>query len=111
MIGRDQALHLALQPLLALVVLAVGTQAMTARVRHQRVLFAARAAQLHHRAGGAATALHGVECASLVGAEPLAEAGVEVGLEAGDDGGERDHDFTARARVKPSISPLMRSMA
>jgi hypothetical protein len=36
---------------------------------------------------------------------------VEVGLEAGDDGGERDHDFTARARVKPSIRPLMRSMA
>ncbi|PKM14393.1 MAG: hypothetical protein CVV12_14155 [Gammaproteobacteria bacterium HGW-Gammaproteobacteria-2] len=75
------------------------------------MLFAAHATQLHHRAGGAATALHGVECASLIGSESVAEAGVEVGFKAGDDGGERGHDFTARARMKPSIRPLMRSMA
>src|SRR3546814_19143546 len=82
---------------------------MAARLWHQRLLLAVRAAQLQHRAGGISTALHGAERAPLLGAEPLAELGDEVGFKTGDERGEPDHGVAPRASVKPSIRPLVRS--
>ncbi len=105
MIGRDQALHLTLQPLLAFVVLAVRAQTMAARVRHQRALFAVRAAKLHHRAGRAATAADSVECAALIGREAVPEAGVQVGVEAGFRADGPRPDALFRAPLMAGVRP------
>lgn len=57
-LGGDLLLHLALQPLLTLVVLAVRAVAMAAGVRHALVVCAFAAPDLHHGAGRGAAMLH-----------------------------------------------------
>ncbi len=98
MVGRDQALHLTLQPLLALVVLAVRTKAMAAGVRNELLMGAVAALHLHHRAGGAAAIAQGREGTKLLAAQPVAKFCQEVRFELADDRGEADHRVVPLAR-------------
>src|SRR3972149_6785984 len=57
--------ELALQPLLALVLLAMGTQTMTTGVWHKQLLVTVAALHLHPWAVRGATLLHGGQCAPM----------------------------------------------
>ena len=61
-LGRHLLLHLAFQPLLTLVMLAVRAVAMAAGVRHQELMRTFRALDLHLAAGLRAALFHGREC-------------------------------------------------
>jgi hypothetical protein len=90
-VGRDEALHLTFQPLLALVVLAVRAKAMAAGMRNEFLVIAAFALDLHHRAGRAAAIAHRRERPKLLEAQPVAKLRHEVRFELGDDRAEADH--------------------
>jgi hypothetical protein len=72
-VGRDQALHLTFQPLLALVVLAVRAKAMAAGMRDEVVVRTVTALNLHHRTGRAAAMLDRRQRLKLVKAQPVAK--------------------------------------
>ena len=110
-VGRDEALYLTFQPLLALVVLAVRAKAMAAGMRNEFLLIAAFALNLHHRAGRAAAIAHRRECPKLIEAQAVAKLRHEVRFEFGNDRAEADHRGVPLLRQKRSISALMRSMA
>ncbi|EXI77754.1 MAG: hypothetical protein AW12_03089 [Candidatus Accumulibacter sp. BA-94] len=97
-VGRNQALHLTLQPLLALVVLAVRTKAMAAGVRNELVVGTVAALNLHHRAGRAAAIAQGREGTKLLEAQPAAKLCQEVRFELADDRAETDHRGVPSAR-------------
>ena len=90
-VGRNEALHLAFQPLLALVVLAMRAEAMAAGMRHEAVVLAVSALELHHRAGLAAAVLDCCQCPKLIKAQPVAKLRQEVGFELGDNSRQADH--------------------
>lgn len=84
---------------------------MAARVRNQNLVLTARAADLHLGAGVAAAVFHRRECAQVLGAQPVAVLRAEISFEGVDDGSEPDHLAGSQTEAKPSIKPLMRSMA
>jgi len=84
MVGRDQALHLTLQPLLALVALAVRAKAMAAGMWNEVVVSTVAALDLHHRARRAAAVAQRREGPKLLAAQPVAKLRHEVRLELGD---------------------------
>ena len=97
-VGRDQALHLTFQPLLALVVLAVRAKAMAAGVRNEVVVGTVVALNRHHRAGRAAAIAQGREGLKLLEAQPVTKLRQEVRFEFGDDRAEADHRGVPLAR-------------
>jgi len=110
-LGGDLFLHLALQPLLALVVLTVRAVAVTAGVRYQFLMVAIRAFDLHLRAGLRAAILHRRHCARVLGPESAPVLRQEVGPEGFDHGRQPDHLTFPQSMEKLSIRPLIRSMA
>ena len=83
-LGRDLPFQLALQPLLAFVVLAMGTVPMTARVRHQDLMVTGGALHLYARTQRSATCLHGLQRATLPWQERLLVLVEKLGLEGSD---------------------------
>jgi len=83
-LGGDLFLDLAFQPLLTLMMLAVRAVAMAAGMRHQFLMRATRALNLHHRAGVRAAVFHRRECAQVIRREPVSILRQEVVLEAVD---------------------------
>jgi hypothetical protein len=110
-LGRHLPGELALEPLLALVVLAGRAVAMTAGMGHALVMGTFAAVDLHRRARLRAAVFHRGQRAVVLGPQPLAVLRAEVTLEGVDDGGEADHLICPQLTPKPSIRPLMRSKA
>ena len=81
----QQRLSLALDPALALEVLAVRAASMSAGVRHQALLAAAGALGQHLGTEAAAATLHGLEGFELAGQQLALVSGQELGLQACDD--------------------------
>ena len=110
-LGGDLLLQLPFQPLLTLIVLTVGAVAVAAGMRHQFLLRASRAFDLHHGAGLGAALFHRRQGSIVVGRESVPVLRQEVGLEGVDDGRQTDHLTCPQRMPKPSIRPLMRSRA
>ena len=110
-LGRDLLLHLAFQPLLTLMMLTVRAMAVAAGMRHQLLLRASRALDLHHGAGLGAAVFHRRQGSIVVGRESIPVLRQEVSLEGVDDGSQPDHVTFPQAMPKPSMRPLMRSRA
>ena len=106
-VARDQLVDLALQPLLALMVLAMGAGAVTAGVGDEALRVAGGALRLQAGAQRGTALLHGGQRLALAGQERVAVAGQELGLEGIDDGGQGDHCTAPHAIAKPSIRALM----
>jgi len=92
-------------------VLAVRAMAVAAGMRHEELMFAVLATDLHLQTGLIAAALHCRECPPLIGVEPAAILCQQVGFEGIDDGGEANHLTFLQVTVKLFIRPLIRSMA
>jgi hypothetical protein len=90
-LGGHLLLHLAFQPLLALMVLTVRAVAMAAGMRHQRLMRTLRAFDLHLGAGLRAAVLHGAQGALVSGQQTRAVLGEQFGFEGVDDRGQADH--------------------
>jgi len=80
-------------------------------MRHEDLVLAVAAADLHLQTGFIAAALHCRQRAPLIGVELAAILGQQVTLEVFDDGGEAYHLTFPQVTVKLLIRPLMRSMA
>ena len=109
--GGHLFLQLTFQPLLAFVVLAVRAVAVAAGVRYQYLVLAPRTLNLHLVAGLRAAALHGRQRPQVVGREFIAVVRDEVHCCGVDNGRQTDHLIFPQPMTKPSIKPLMRSMA
>jgi hypothetical protein len=79
--------------------------------RSSHLLRASRAFDQHHGAGLRPALFHRRECSIVVGGESVPVLRQEVGFEGIDDGGQADHLIAPQRMPKPSIRPLMRSMA
>ena len=88
--ARQHRLRLALNPALALKVLAVRAASVPAGMGHQALLATTGALGQHLGAQAAAAGLHGLEGFELAGQQPALVSGQELGLEAGDDAGQGD---------------------
>jgi hypothetical protein len=110
-LGGHLFLQLAFQPLLALVMLAVGAVAMAAGVRQQFLMVTFGALDLHLAAELGAALLHGCQCPIVHRGEPVAVLRQKVRLKGCDDFSEADHLICPQAIVKPSIRALIRSRA
>jgi len=110
-VGRDLALELAFQPLLALVMLAMRATAMPTGMRHEAFLVAGRTTGQHARRQGRAAGFHGGQRLAVAGQNGLAIL-LQVGrLMATDDVGESNHLTVPHAIEKRSIKALMRTLA
>jgi hypothetical protein len=110
-VGRDLALELAFQPLLAFVMLAVRAVAVPAGVRHQASFVTGGTTRQHLRRQGRAAGFHGGQGLALAGQHHVAIL-LQVGrLVAADDVGEGNHLTTPQAIEKRSIRALMRTLA
>ena len=107
----DLTLELALQPLLALVMLAMRTRAMATRVRHEVPILTRFALHLHARAARGTTVLHRVQGPALAGQQLAAVAGQQVRLEGADDRCHRNHRTAPQVISKAAINASIRSMA
>ena len=108
-LGRHLFLHLAFQPLLTLVVLAVRAVAMAAGMRNQYPMLTGRAFGLHLGAGLRAALLHGRECAPVVRRESVLVVRQEVGFEGVDDdqpGGSFDRPPGDGEAVHQAVDPV-----
>ena len=92
-------------------VLTVRAVAMAAGMRHQPLVFASRAFDLHHGAGLCAALLHGRECSIVLSGESVPVVRQKVRFEGVDDRSQADHLILPQVMAKPSIRPLIRSMA
>jgi hypothetical protein len=92
-------------------VLTVRAVAMTAGVRDQLPMRTFRALDLHLGAGLCAALFYGRECPSVLRPESVPILRQEVRLEGVDEGSQADHLTCLQTMVKPSIRPLIRSMA
>ncbi len=110
-LGRDAALELALQPLLAFVVLAVRTGAVAAGMRHEALFGTVLALHLHARAECAAAGAHRRQRPMMAGQEAVTVLRPQIGLEGLDDGGQTDHWTPPQRIEKPAISALIHSSA
>ena len=88
--ARQQRLGLALDPSLALEVLAVRAASVAAGMRHQALLATTGALGQHLGTEAAAATLHGLEGSELTWQQPVLVSGQELGLEACDDVGQCD---------------------
>ena len=88
--ARQQRLGLALNPALALEVLAVRAASVAAGMGNQALLATTGAQGQHLGTKAAAAGLHGLEGFELAGQQLALVSGQELGLEAGDDAGQRD---------------------
>lgn len=102
---------LALEPLFALVMLAVRTEPVPARVRDEPLLGALGASREQLRGHAAAATQHCPQRLGAFWAQGVAVAGAVVGLEALDDLRERDHRTVPQSRVKCCIRASMRVRA
>jgi hypothetical protein len=82
---------LPLQPLLALVMLAMRTTAVPARMRHEALFVAGAAVREHARRHGSAAMLHGRERLPLAGQNRVPVLVQGCRLKAGDDRGQGNH--------------------
>ena len=98
--ARQQRLRLPFNPALALKVLAVRAAAVPAGMRHQALRTTAVALSQHLAANAAATALQGFEGFELAGQNPVLVPGQELGLEAGEDAGQRDARVVSRGLAR-----------
>ena len=110
-LGRHLLVHLALDPLRALVGLTVRAVAMAAGMGNQAVVRALRARQLALRAGVRAALPDRGQRLQVIGCQPLAVLRQEIRLEALDDWCEPDHFTVSQAMENPSIRALMGSSA
>ncbi len=110
-LGGHAFLHLAFQPLLTLMVLTVRAVAMAAGVRNQDLMLASRTLDLHLGADLATAVFHGRERPIVIRRESAPVLREEVCFEEVDDRSQPDHLTCPQVRVKPSIKPLIRSMA
>ena len=110
-LGGHLLLQLAFEPLLALMVLTVRAVAMAAGMRHQCLVLAFGAFDLHLRAGLRAAMFDRREGPSVFRPETISILCEEVRLEGVDDRSQADHLTCPQAMVKPSIRALIRSMA
>jgi len=110
-LGRHLQAPLALEPLFALVMLAVRTEPVPARVRDQPRFGAFGAGREQLRGHTAAATMHRPQRLGAFRAQGVAVTGAVVGLEALDDLRERDHRTAPQSRVKRCISASMRSRA
>jgi hypothetical protein len=103
--------HLALQPLLTLVVLTVRTMAMATGMRHPFLMRTFAALDLHHGTGLCAAVFHRRDGSIVFRPESVPVLRQEVCLEGFDNGRQAHHLTVPQAMLKPSIKPLMRSRA
>jgi len=89
--GGHLPLQLPLQPLLTFVLLAVGTVAMAAGMRHETLAIAVSALRQHHRTLRSAAVLHGGQRLALAGQKPALIRRQKFGFEGLNDSGEQDH--------------------
>ena len=110
-LGRHLLLHLAFQPLLTLMVLAMRAVAVAAGMRYQRLMFAFGAFDLHLQTRLRAAMRHRRQGAQVVKRQFVPVLRQEVRLESDDHGSQPDHLTFPQSMEKLSIRPLMRSMA
>ena len=110
-LGRHLLGDLAFQPLLALVMLAMRAMAMAAGMRHQDLMVATLALDLHLQAGLGTASGHGRQRPQMIGVQLVPILRQEVAFESVDDGGESDHLTFPQSTVNPFIKPLILSMA
>ena len=110
-LARHQLLELALEPLLALVVLTVRAAAMPARMWHQALMVAVGASGQHRRTCRGAAIGHRRQCLAMRWQERVLILRQELGLEELDDGREQDHSAFPQSMEKPFISALMTCLA
>ena len=110
-LGRDLLVQLPFQPLLALMMLAVRAVAMAAGMRHQFLMRASGAFDLHHRARLGAALFHRRKRSVVLRGESVPILRQEVGLEGVDELSQADHLTRPQVMLKPSIRALIRSMA
>jgi hypothetical protein len=84
---------------------------MAAGVRHQFLMVASRAFDLHHGTGVRAALLQGGQCPVVLRGEPVPVLRQKVRRESFDDFSQADHLSCPHVMVKPSIKPLIRSRA
>jgi hypothetical protein len=80
-------LALALEPLLALMMLTMGTQPVTTGMGHEDLLFAGQAVRLHPGAQRSAAVFHGGQGLTLFRLQPVAVLSQKGGFELLDEGG------------------------
>ena len=110
-LARHQGLELALQPLLAFVMLAVRTGAVAAGMGHKHPLLAGEAVRLHAGAEGVAAGLHGRERLALLGQQLIGVLGQQRCFELLDERGQAHHFTPPQVMAKPSIKELIRVVA
>ena len=110
-LGGHLFFELTLQPLLAFMVLTVGTAAMPARVRHEDLAIAVGALCLHQGTCRSPAVLHHSQGMALGRQYPLLVLRQEIGFKALDNRGEQDHLAFPHAMEKPFINALMASRA
>jgi hypothetical protein len=110
-LGRHLLLHLAFQPLLTLVVLAMRAVAVATGMRPQCLMFAFGAFDLHLQARLRAAMRHRRQGAQVVKGQFVPVLRQEVCLEGVDHGSQPAHLTFPQSMEKRSIRPLIRSMA
>jgi hypothetical protein len=111
MLAGHLLLELALQPLLALMVLAVRTVAMATGVRHEELFVTVATLRLHPWAERGATLLHGGQRPPLAREQAILVFCQQRRLEGFDDRCEADHLTAPHAMEKPFIKALMSRVA
>ena len=91
--------------------LTVRAVTVAAGVRHQFVMIALRALHVHLGTGLRAAVLYRRKCMRVLSAEAVRVVREKVCLEGVDDRSEPNHLSFPQVMTKPSIKPLMRSMA
>jgi hypothetical protein len=106
-LGRHLFFELPFQPLLAFVVLAMGTVTMTAGMRNENLFFAAVALRHHHRALGGAALFQGGQHFAVAGQQRVLISHQEFGFKGLDDRREQHHLTLCQSMAKPFINVLM----
>jgi hypothetical protein len=110
-VNRQQFGFLALQPLLAFVVLAVGAAAVTTGMGENCLMVAAVAFQHHDAAVLIAAAAHGLQISMMAWQKLLAVVLFQIAAIAIDQISKEDHQMSSQRRAKPATRSSMRSMA
>ncbi len=106
-LGRHLFFELPFQPLLAFVVLAMGTVAVAAGMRDEHLFFAAVALRPHHRALRGTTLFQGGQRLALTGQQRVLIRRQEIGFKALDDRREQHHLTLRQSMAKPFINALI----
>jgi len=106
-LGRHLFFELPFQPLLALMMLAMGATAMSAGMRNEDLFFAAVALRQHHRTLRGAALFQGGQGFALAGQQRVLISRQEFGFKGLDDRREQHYLTFRQSMVKPSISALI----